>query len=479
MFRLKIIFLTAVLSGIALTAFSIFFYGIISRDSLRKIDLEILTFGEGQLFSFHGKEHWEEMGRTIAFVYARKGLDEIIFRVTTSRGVALYSTPNWPTNLTIDSFPGFDFEMEPPPKFDRHNPPPSPEALLVQAPLKRPFLKTIHLNGTDWRVGIMGNKFFTLMFGRSLHDREAEMNKYKMIFSVSILVTLVLLSLGSWFIVERSLRPVKLIAETAKSITALGLHRRIPDSGEASEFHALIHVINDMLDRLESGFSQAARFSADAAHELQTPLTILQGVLDNAVRNAEDGSEEQQRSSNLLEEIQRLKIVVKKLLILSLADAGQLTIVPETIRFSEMVEVIVEDMFIIAGHLDITHRIQKGIRISGDPVLLRQVIQNLATNAVKHNAGQGTIHFKLTAEKASVFFEVTNSANPIQEDEQAHLFDRFYRIDKSRSNKAPGAGLGLSLAKEITRAHKGRLTMTSDTVNGLVTFLLELPVVSS
>lgn len=476
MFRLKIISLTAVLSGIVLTAFSIFFYVVISKDSLGKLDHEILTLGETQLYSFHSEEHWRQMGESLGFIYDRKGLDKVILKVVIAGGIELYSSPAWPSDISISSFPEFDPTTEPPPRFDADNPPPSPAALMIQAPLKSPALKTFHIDGSDWRVGIMGNKYFTLLVGKSLYGREAEMRKYKIIFSVSILAALVFLSLGSRLIVERSLKPVKLITKTAESITALGLSRRIPDTGDSSELHALIHVINDMLDRLEVGFLQAARFSADAAHELQTPLTILQGVLDGAVRNAEEGSEEQQRSSSLLEEVQRLKIIVQRLLLLSRADAGQLKVNAEKISLSDLVEEIVEDMSIIGGHLKISHQIQAGIDVSGDPVLLRQVLQNLATNAVKHNAGEGTIHFSLTASETSILFEVTNSAPPISEEEQSHIFDRFYRVDKARSNKTPGAGLGLSLAKEITHAHNGRLEMASDPEKRLVTFRLELPI---
>jgi len=125
-------------------------------------------------------------------------------------------------------------------------------------------------------------------------------------------------------IAQRALKPVALITRTAEGITVRALDRRVPLIEADRELPRLVEVINSMLDRLEKSFGQAVRFSADAAHELQTPLTILQGELDDAVQHAPVGSEEQQRYGGLLEEVQRLKAIVQKLLILARADAGRL-----------------------------------------------------------------------------------------------------------------------------------------------------------
>ncbi|MCP3892604.1 MAG: hypothetical protein GY702_27570 [Desulfobulbaceae bacterium] len=233
-----------------------------------------------------------------------------------------------------------------------------------------------------------------------------------------------------------------------------------------------------MLGRLETGFVQAVRFSADAAHELQTPLTILQGVLDDAVQNTENGSDEQQRSNDLLEEVQRLKVIVQKLLILSRADAGELILHFEPCDMSGMIESIIEDIGAIAPHLKLEQHISPKVMVQADPELLRQAIQNLTSNSVKYNLKEGLIRVNLRQDTKNVRFHISNSATPISDTERKRIFDRFYRIDKSRSKRVPGSGLGLPLAHEIIRAHKGQLFLEPATDN-LITFTLSIPRIST
>ncbi|MCI5147328.1 MAG: hypothetical protein D3923_17810 [Candidatus Electrothrix sp. AR3] len=193
------------------------------------------------------------------------------------------------------------------------------------------------------------------------------------------------------------------------------------------------------------------------------------------MQQSEPGSAEQQRSNGLMEEVQRLKVIVQKLLVLSKADAGQLSISPESVNISTMIESMVEDVEIIAPELRIEQDIQAGVMVPADPQLLRQVIQNMASNAVKYNLDQGLIRFCLHKEGQTIRFQLFNSGRPIPKKERKLIFDRFYRIDKSRSNRVPGSGLGLALALEIVRAHKGCLSLDPP-VDDLICFTLVLPV---
>ena len=444
--------------------------------NLDRIDREIQALGESQLVVLHPREHWEHFESSLRAIYGDKNIKKLIVQVKVAGGENPYISPNWPEQISVSSFPEFDSDMLPPPR-------PGPGGMLprplkkVISPnyMKKPIFRTFHLPERDWRVGIMGNTYFTIIVGTDLTAYHEDANIYSTLFMIAIPVALLLLAAGGWIVAHHALAPVRLIARTTESITAQGLNKRIPDIGSTSEFQELIHVINDMLDRLETSFRQAARFSADAAHELQTPLTILQGVLDDAVRNTADGSEEQQRSNNLLEEVQRLKVIVQKLLILSRADAGQLSLVTEPVNLSHLTEEIIEDISVIAPHLTLEHHLSPDIWVTADPDLLKQVVQNLGSNAVKHNIHNGMIRFTLKADHGMAVLEVENTGPLIQPDEQNRIFDRFYRVDKARSNKTPGAGLGLSLAKEITHAHNGRLSLKTDPVKDLIIFTLQLP----
>jgi signal transduction histidine kinase len=270
------------------------------------------------------------------------------------------------------------------------------------------------------------------------------------------------------------LRPIDTLTQTAESITAQGLDRRISGEGVDTEFNRLILVFNGMMDRLEESFKQAVRFSADAAHELKTPLTILQGELAEAVQAAEPGSDHQQRMTRLLEEVQRLKSITRKLLLLSLADSGQLKPHTEPVNLSELVQDAVEDIQIIALDIRIELDVQPDVMVQGDPDLLRQVVQNLAGNSVKYNEKGGKVAVQLKSNEHEVLLAFGNSGPGIPPEDRDHVFERFYRADKARNRRVDGLGLGLSLAREIVRAHHGQLTLHSSQP-GWTTFAVTIP----
>jgi heavy metal sensor kinase len=283
---------------------------------------------------------------------------------------------------------------------------------------------------------------------------------------------LLLISIG-WFLARLALRPANTIARTARNVTALHLNERIPFAKADHEFKQLIEVINQMLERLEASFLQAIRFSADAAHELKTPLTILQGQLEAALQQALDGSADQQAYKESLDEVQRLKLIIRKLLLLAQADSGKLPLNAETFDFCQMVENLREDISILNPDIHVIAEIEPGISIQADKALIAQVIQNLGGNAVKFSQGASPITLTLSAND-EIEFTITNRGQTIPEKDRDRIFERFYRADKAHSRKTDGTGLGLSLAREIALAHGGSLELT-DSTEGATTFILKLP----
>jgi signal transduction histidine kinase len=311
------------------------------------------------------------------------------------------------------------------------------------------------------------------MVGINLAGFYEDTARYQWAFLAIVPLALLLLAAGGWLVSMRALRPVSLITRTAELITARALDKRIPQVNADRELTRLVEVINGMLDRLEKSFGQALRFSADAAHELQTPLTILQGELDYAVQHSPIGSDEQQRYSGLLEEVQRLKTVVQKLLVLARADAGRLDLHLAPTDISAIVETAAEDAGAMAPHLRIEIEVSVGMMINADPDLVGQAVRNLASNAARYNEENGWIKFKVSAVENEIRLVVTN-AGRIPAEDRAKIFERFYRVDKSRSRKVPGSGLGLSLAREIIRAHGGDIVLDPDSGN-TVSFTISLP----
>ena len=154
----------------------------------------------------------------------------------------------------------------------------------------------------------MGNPYMGLILGADLDEFMAGMTKLRNAYLAALPVVLLLVAAGSWWLAARALRPVTVLTQTVERITAKGLGQRIPAVAYDREMERLITVFNAMMDRLEKSFHQASRFSADAAHELKTPLTIMQGEVEAALQHAPSGSEQQRVFGDLLEEIQRLKI---------------------------------------------------------------------------------------------------------------------------------------------------------------------------
>lgn len=533
MFRVKIALLSVILSGAVLITFGLFFLAVIGKVGMDRIDREILTLGESQLHVWHSKQHWQDFDRSLRSIYGQEGWKYLIVQVTDADHQLLYKSPHWPQEITTAPFPDFDFKMEkgpvagpsgegplehsadsvnradlihneppdadrrrrnlrqppptpgedrrghklrpPPPADDEHgrSPPPTRRP-HVPVLIKEPFFQTMETAAGMWRTGIMGNQHITILLGIDLSGFYEDTGRYKRIFLVSVPLVLLLPAGGGWLIAHRTLKPVALITRTTEKITARGLNQRIPETGADAELLHLVKVINNMLDRLEKSFGQAVRFSADAAHELQTPLTILQGVLDDAVQHCSPDTDEQRRYSSLIEEVQRLKSIVQKLLILARADAEQLRLRLGPVDMSAMIEAAIEDASIISPGLKIEKHIVPQVMTQADPDLLRLVIQGLTTNAVKYTTDDGLVQFRLTVQNQKALLTVSNSGDLIPEKERERIFDRFYRLDKSRSQRVPGTGLGLSLAREIVRAHKGELCLDA-TMDNMNTFSLILP----
>jgi heavy metal sensor kinase len=361
--------------------------------------------------------------------------------------------------------------LPPPPPRERANP-------SVNPPPFRPLLPqfvTAQTATADWRIGAAKFPNTQVALAVSLQTVNQEMASIRNIFLVSIPVALLLVAVGAWLISGRALRPIGQLTGVIQQVTVKGLDQRIPIGTTDVEFVELIQVFNQMLSRLERSFTQASRFSADAAHELKTPLTILQGELERTLQQVDPGSEVQQRLSNLLDEVRRLSGIMRKLLLLSLADAGQMSLYLVEVDMSELLMEMVEDVELLAPHLSLQTDIPAGLRVKGDRDLLMQVLQNLLSNAIKYNLANGWIEINAQQTQTNLHVTITNASKDIPQSHRDRLFDRFYRGDPARTRKVEGIGLGLSLAREIARAHRGDLTLNS-TSDGQTAFILTLPI---
>ena len=495
-FRVKLVLLATVASGVVLLAFAAFSLSTIRRVGLERIDRELQALADAQIRGPHPPGHWARFDDSLGALYGTVRQGQCVMMALDNAGRPLFVSSRWPGNLApadlgIPMAPGRPPllergltpppEREPPPRPEadsRDSRPPQPEPWLREPPrvqhIKTAQFQSLTTATHTWRLIATGNDEITLLVGLDLADFGAEIARVRLALALVAPLALALLAATGWFLATQALRSIRVLALTAGRITARGLDQRVPAGDADVEFRALIDVINRMLDRLERSFHQAVRFGADAAHELKTPLTILQGQLEQALQNAPAASAEQRTYADLIEEVQRLKVIVRKLLLLAQADSGQLRLTQETVDLSAEAAAVAEDARSQAAGLTITSELQPGIQVQADPDLLRQALQNLASNALKHNRPDGSLAFTVRQEGNRARFTVTNTTDPDVHLDPNHLFERFYRGDASRGRRVDGAGLGLSLAREIARAHQGDVEL-AELRDGTISFTLHLP----
>jgi signal transduction histidine kinase len=495
-FKLKMALFSAFTSGAILLAFALLFLSMIRRVGLERLDRQLHAVAQAQTRRPEPPEHWARFDASLAALYGEGRPRQFLVKAIGRDGHPVYASPRWPEALSDDALkvPEFlsqksmpDLRAPPPerPLFRHGRPEDVPRFRLGRPPgeeppprsmPKRPRFITAQIEGHPWRLVMTGTDAMTLIVGTDLADFQAELQRHWNTFAVAGPIGLLLLATAGWLLAGQALRPVKVLTRVAGGITAKGLDQRVRVAGADQEFRALIDVLNGMLDRLEISFRQAARFSADAAHELKTPLTILQGQLHQALQGAPADSDEQRTYVGLLDEVQRLKGIVRKLLLLAQSDSGRLRLARERVDLTAEIEALCEDAPLLAPGLSLQKDLAPQVCVMADPDLLRQVAQNLFSNAVKYNREGGSLACRLWQEGANVIFTLANTTDSDGGLERERLFDRFYRGDPSRNRAVDGTGLGLSLAREISRAHGGDLVLDeSETREGWIAFRLTLP----
>ncbi len=271
-------------------------------------------------------------------------------------------------------------------------------------------------------------------------------------------VTLTVFILCALFMTRKVLEPIRRVQLSLSRVDYRDLSVRLPMNGEAQEFRTFIETFNTLLEKLQRGFLQASRFSSDAAHELRTPLTIMQGHVERALRESEPGSRQQAQLRLVCDEIERLAGITQKLLLLAQADAGRMALDIETVDISALLEDMRADMAILEPPLEIRGRVEPGLLLQTDRALLRQMLNNLFTNAVKYNEPNGWIDISAWTENDRLYVRFTNPTQPLPDGFENTVFDRFSRGDAAHSRRIDGTGLGLSLCREIALANGGMLS---------------------
>lgn len=313
-----------------------------------------------------------------------------------------------------------------------------------------------------------------VLVGRSVASEAAGLRQFAWgLAGVGAAILLLGLTVGAW-LVKRALRPIHDISVAAGRIATGDLQRRISTTDTDSELGELVAVLNNTFARLDAAFAQQARFTADAAHELRTPVTVLLTHAQNGLEAACECPEHREAFEAIHRAAQRMRRLIESLLELARWDAGQESLRRDAFDVDALVRDGVEMVAPLAGPRAITMRTDlAGGRCVGDADRLGQVVTNLLTNAVVHNKAGGEVTVRTRRDGGMMELSVEDNGPGIAAEDLPRIFDRFHRGDPARSRG--GTGLGLAISKAIVEAHGGSLEAESG-VGGGACFRVRLPV---
>lgn len=350
-------------------------------------------------------------------------------------------------------------------------------------------------SGAQWRVLTVTNTEGATTVGISLSENQATVSRLLVLETGIGAVILVAIAGMAYVVVRRSLRPLREVESTAAAIAAGDLHRRVPERSERTEVGRLSAALNGMLAQIQSAFASAQaskeaaqaseeaarasedkmrRFVADASHELRTPLTTIRGFAELYRQGAM--SDITVLMNRIEGESARMGLLVEDLLMLARLDAQR----PLEVRRVDVLAIAadsVHDAAAVSPHRDIALKVLGGPgipEVDGDEPRLRQVLGNLVGNAVRHTPESASITVYVGTTEDSVVLEVRDTGPGLSAEEAAHVFERFYRADSSRTRESGGSGLGLSIVAALVAAHRGTVDVLSAPGDG-ATFRVTLP----
>lgn len=316
-----------------------------------------------------------------------------------------------------------------------------------------------------------------VLIGQSFERLYESMDKLLYILFISIAVATLLIVMLSYFLTDRSLKPIDKLIFQARQIGHKNLTERLDVENPEDEIGRLTNVLNDLLRRLQNAFDKEQEFMADAAHELKTPLTVLRAHWEDELNNKILPDEFKEKLVKDIETITRLSKLINNLMLLSNTEYFQLRAEFEKVNLEELINEVVSNTKILAEvknqNINMIELTQ--IIIDGDKAKLYQLFFNIIDNAIKYTPEKGNINISLKKEHDSAIVEIKDSGIGIPEKDLPNIFRRFYRVHKDRSKKLGGNGLGLSIAKLITEIHRGQIFVESQSGNGS-SFIIKLPI---
>lgn len=382
-------------------------------------------------------------------------------RVFSPDGRLVWKSPNAPVQLSV------------------------PSHLLQRVLIERTIYETVNSpDGTPARHLFLasarqGQVQYILQAETSLLHHRAALNDLVLLLAAGSGTTLLVTWVGSLWLTKKVLAPIEALCTGAETMSEADLGKRLALDSPYQEFRRLTQAVNAVLDQFQRSSEVQRNFCEIAAHEMKTPLTILRGNLEVALLKARTSEEYRDVLLNNLEQVERLIALTRPLLTLAkfTSNKSPLRLVPLDVE--PLIQEIVDQLTLLADdrHIALLFESQPVPSVLGDAQWLKQALINLLDNALRYTPSGGTVTVRLQAAGQEVLMAVEDTGHGIEPEHIPHLFERFYRTDWARSKDAAGTGLGLPIVKEITEAHGGTISVTSQVGKGSV-FTLRLPILT-
>ncbi len=354
----------------------------------------------------------------------------------------------------------------------------------LQVPSRQLHEKTFHplrlADGEDLlvvqEVHEVAEQGVEILVGRSRERLSQEMGHLLVVQALGFPAVILLAWVGGFILAGRVLSPLKKIIARTKTISAERLHERLPVENPQDELGQLSLSFNELLGKLDRSFGQMRQFTADASHELRTPLAAIRSVGEMALRTPRAEADYQETIGSMLEEVEKMTVLVNDLLALARSDSGILSPTFEITNLGDVVGDEVSLLKVLAEEKAqrLTMEIEHPCPVQLDRGIFRQAVSNILHNAIKYTPEGKNIRILAGKTSAGCYVEIADSGPGIEPEHRERIFDRFYRVDKVRSRETGGSGLGLAIAKWAVDVHGGRIDLTSEPGSGS-TFRIELP----
>jgi heavy metal sensor kinase len=288
-----------------------------------------------------------------------------------------------------------------------------------------------------------------------------------MLLLVALPAALLATAAGGWWLARRAMRPVDRMTTAAEMIGGGRLRERIASPGTRDELGHLAGTLNSMLDRIEHAVGEQQRLVADASHELRTPLAVMRAEIDVSIRADNLPESARRLLASVREEVDRLSATVEDLLLLAAADEGSLVASAERVDLRALADTIVRALRPLAERGSVSVGVEgEPALVVGEPGRLQHALRNLVENAIKFNRPGGAVRVRTWTSAESAGVTVEDDGPGVPEELRERIFDRFFRVESSRSRQTGGGGLGLAIVREIARAHGGEVRVLSPLPRG-------------